>query len=66
MSLLGSLVLLKEQVRKAELVAMLCDNDTLRLLDNIELSLITEINRISELERARGNNVGITEIDTYI
>ncbi|MCI4435776.1 MAG: hypothetical protein JHC33_03050 [Ignisphaera sp.] len=65
MSLLGSLVVLKEQVRKAQAVAMPKDVETTRLLVDMELSLLNEINRVSINEKAKGNNVGITKIDTY-
>ena len=62
MSLLGSLVVLKEQLRKVEAVALAHDVETYRLLDSMELSLLNEINRISALEK--GKDV-ITKIDTY-
>ena len=62
MSLLGSLVVLKEQVRKAQNVAMAKDLETTRLLVDMELSLLNEINRISNLER--GNNVN-PKVDIY-
>jgi hypothetical protein len=64
MSLLGSLVLLKEQLRKTEALALIHDINTYRLLDSMELSLYNEINRISELEKAKGENV-VAKIDTY-
>jgi len=62
MSLLGSLVVLKEQVRKAQATAMIYDVDSTRLLENMELSLVAEINRVSLMEKA---NVNINKIDTY-
>jgi hypothetical protein len=62
MSLLGSLVLLKEQVRKAQAVAMSKDLDTTRLLVDMELSLLNEIDRISNLERGNNDNA---KIDTF-
>jgi hypothetical protein len=61
MSLLGSLVVLKEQVRKAQATAMIYDVDTTKLLENMELTLVAEITRVSHLEKA---NVA-TKIDTY-
>ena len=62
MSLLGSLVVLKEQVRKAQSTAMVYDVDTTRLLENMELSLVTEIARVALLEKGKN---AITKIDTY-
>lgn len=62
MSLLGSLVVLKEQVRKAQVVAMSRDLETTRLLVNMELSLLNEIDRVSNLEK--GTNV-VPKIDIY-
>jgi hypothetical protein len=59
------LVVLKEQVRKAQLIAMSKDLETTKLLVNMELTLLDEINRVSRLEKLRGSNVGITEIDTH-
>ena len=64
MSLLGSLVLLKEQLRKTEALALIHDINTYRLLDHMELSLYNEINRISELEKAKGENV-VAKINIY-
>jgi hypothetical protein len=65
MSLLGSLVVLKERVRKAQSTAMIYDIDTTRLLETMELSLVAEIARVAMLEKSRGKDVGITKIDTY-